>query len=85
MKSYELDDPTKITDMTRSRAHFLVREFLLQSLTRVRGALELPANEAETAALRGEIKGLKQALEAPDLVIREIREAVKRKKLPEGE
>jgi hypothetical protein len=85
MKSYELDDPTKIADMARSRAYGLVREFLLQSLTRTRVQLELPGNEAATAALRGEIKGLKQALEAPDLVIREIREAVKRKKLPEGE
>jgi hypothetical protein len=67
--------------MTRSRGYALVKAFIETSLTRARGELEQPLEAEATAALRGEIKALRAALEAPASVIREVKEAGKRGKL----
>lgn len=85
MKRYEADDPQKLEDLTRTRAYGLLRAFIDASLARARADLELPSTPERTAELRGEIKGLRQALEAPTLVVREIREAAKRNQVAGGE
>ena len=81
MKQYEADDPTRIEDMSRGRGYQLVKAFLEVSLARARSQLEQPAEAETTAALRGEIKALRTALDAPASVVREIKEAAKRGKL----
>ena len=85
MKKYELDDSQKVEDLVRTRAYGLLKAFLETSLARARGELELAAPMEETFRLRGEIKGLRQALDAPALVVREIREASKRGAVGSGE
>jgi hypothetical protein len=78
---YEADDPARIEDMTRGRAYGLVKAFLEVSLARARGELEQPLEVEATATLRGEIKALRTALDAPNSVIREVKEAAKRGKV----
>lgn len=70
---YQADDPALLDDLVRCRAYGLLREYLQHSLETARQELEKPADAEKTAGTRGEIKALRQALDAPGVLKREIR------------
>ncbi len=78
MKHYEADDPGRLDELVRSRAYGLVREFLGRALELARLDLEKPGDADRTAQLRGKIEALRQALDAPAQVLRDVKAELQR-------
>ncbi len=85
MKRYDADDPQAVDELVKTRAYGLLKAFLERSVTNARTQLEQSLSAEETATLRGKIQALKEALDLPNLVKRDIKEAAKLGQVATGE